>query len=82
MNKKNRIDPKVDEKLIKAAQKSLGQEAMDKVRQMDPGEIDRMLRQISDDDMAKLEAVLKDPNSLSRMMTPENTARIKKILEG
>lgn len=82
MNKKNRIDPKVDERLLRAAQKSLGQDAIEKVRQMDPGEIDRMLKQISNDDLAKLEAVIRDPNSLSRMLTPENTAKIKKILEG
>lgn len=82
MNKRNRLDSKVDEKLLKVAQKSLGQDAIDKVRQMDPGEIDKMLKQISNDDLAKLEAVLKDPNSLSRMLTPENTAKIKKILEG
>lgn len=82
MNKRNRIDSKVDEKLLKVAQKSLGQDAIDKVRQMDPSEIDKMLKQISNDDLAKLEAVLKDPNSLSRMLTPENTAKIKKILEG
>ena len=82
MNKRNRIDSKVDEKLLRAAQKSLGQEAIDKVRQMDPSEIDRMLKQISNDDLAKLEAVIRDPNSLSRMLTPENTAKIKKILEG
>jgi hypothetical protein len=82
MNKRNRIDSKVDEKLLRAAQKSLGQDAIDKVRQMDPSEIDRMLKQISNDDLAKLEAVIRDPNSLSRMLTPENTAKIKKILEG
>jgi len=82
MNKRNRIDSKVDEKLLRAAQKSLGQDAIDKVRQMDPGEIDKMLKQISNDDLAKLEAVIRDPNSLSRMLTPENTAKIKKILEG
>lgn len=82
MNKRNRIDSKVDEKLLRVAKKSLGQDAIDKVRQMDPGEIDKMLKQISNDDLAKLEAVLKDPNSLSRMLTPENTAKIKKILEG
>ena len=82
MNKRNRIDSKVDEKLLRVAQKSLGQDAIDKVRQMDPGEIDKMLKQISNDDLAKLEAVLRDPNSLSRMLTPENTAKIKKILEG
>jgi hypothetical protein len=82
MNKRNRIDSKVDEKLLRAAQKSLGQDAIDKVRQMDPSEIDRMLKQISNDDLAKLEAVIRDPNSLSKMLTPENTAKIKKILEG
>ncbi len=82
MNKKHRSDPKVDEKLIKAAQKTFGRETIEKVRQMDPGNIDRMLKQLSDEDLAKLEAAIKDPNSLSRMMTPENAAKIKKILEG
>ena len=78
---KKKLDQRTAEKLMAEAEKNLGREAIDKVRKMDAKDINKMLKQLSDEDIAKLELAIKNPDGISKIMTPENTAKIKKILE-
>ena len=56
---KKKLDQRTAEKLMAEAEKNLGREAIDKVRKMDAKDINKMLKQLSDEDIAKLELAIK-----------------------
>ncbi len=76
----SKIDSKSIENAMRIAKNSLGVDEAKLAKLSSPNELAKMLRKLSEEDMAKLEIVLKNPKSIEKMMTPENTARLKKLL--
>ncbi|NLT58457.1 MAG: hypothetical protein GXX99_05795 [Clostridiales bacterium] len=83
--KSNRGRRQPDEDFVKRTlqevEQNLGPEASATLRKLgDPKDLERMLKNLSERDMARLEQLLGDPKRLRSLLTEDNIGKIKEIL--